>query len=744
MSINCRVSFKNNELEVVDKNGQPSKLYYDALELTNNEEEAFDIWYKAFSQEFTDQVKPNRDNVTLDEVLKFVSANSSFRKKLDLDETRQIKEIMDKNSFETLSELHKSLVDIFKPEGVIEFNTRRAYESGLYDLENMSEINLDEIDDLLDKIEGTLLVSDIYVAPSSDSSATFVDTTRKTILGTPEFISQEDIEQDIIDNVENTKDLKEISSYINNLPYESFVEKFNKDEQFKTLILNNIGKYTKVNTLFIVDGRTTTDNLSYYKTLRKSVNETNNVDTLAGDIEFLSSKDNNVWNESQEDIKEVLREIEQNQFEENNIDIFGLSKFSSNKKLVIETLNSLGRMLENTTEDTIFNFANDFTQLVPQVKSTTSEILPESLQPFSENVFRVDSTSSDSQLFRDFGLVKVSDNLYHKVDLGSRTNLYEQLYQQAKETGYPITLKSDNKEESLRDLEKYVLLQDSSVEKDIREEYILNKIIFNHPKIQDTNDYSQLSDITTDTEYLVRDFPRDFNDYIVAEKQKDSKIYRDTLSKFRLSDSGLSLVAPVKSIEGLDFEKELTDYIRLKKDQSMKYLIPARTTDLKRTSDLEAINNPSSVINYSKQYAIDNGLLVTEKVFDTYINFFGDTYVKVGEDSINSVFKRVPKNTDTNYYVTNLDLVTQEDLDNAAQVLNDAKFSFTTPTLSKEDFNKSIEDAGINNATEVTENSLAKIMNLRDSISSASMFGSVYTPINDTVDSVAEELRACN
>ena len=478
MSINCRVSFKNNELEVVDKNGQPSKLYYDALELTNNEEEAFDIWYKAFSQEFTDQVKPNRDNVTLDEVLKFVSANSSFRKKLDLDETRQIKEIMDKNSFETLSELHKSLVDIFKPEGVIEFNTRRAYESGLYDLENMSEINLDEIDDLLDKIEGTLLVSDIYVAPSSDSSATFVDTTRKTILGTPEFISQEDIEQDIIDNVENTKDLKEISSYINNLPYESFVEKFNKDEQFKTLILNNIGKYTKVNTLFIVDGRTTTDNLSYYKTLRKSVNETNNVDTLAGDIEFLSSKDNNVWNESQEDIKEVLREIEQNQFEENNIDIFGLSKFSSNKKLVIETLNSLGRMLENTTEDTIFNFANDFTQLVPQVKSTTSEILPESLQPFSENVFRVDSTSSDSQLFRDFGLVKVSDNLYHKVDLGSRTNLYEQLYQQAKETGYPITLKSDNKEESLRDLEKYVLLQDSSVEKDIREEYILNKIIF--------------------------------------------------------------------------------------------------------------------------------------------------------------------------------------------------------------------------------------------------------------------------
>ena len=697
MGISCRVSYKNNAVEVVDKNGQPSKLYYDALALTKNEDDALDIWFKAFSQEFTDQVRPNRDNVTLDEVLKFVSANSSFNKKLDPDQIRSIKDIMDKNSFETLSELYKTLVDIFKPEGVIELNTEKAYKSGLFDLENLSEINLDEIDDILDSIEGTLRVTDIYVAPSSDNSASFVDTSRKTILGTPEFISQEEIEQEIIDNVENTKDVKEVSSYINSLPYSSFIERFNNNESFKTLTLNNVAKYTKVNTLFIVDGKPTTKNLSYYKSLINTVSNRNNTENLSMDFDFLADKSEAVWSENQEDIKQVLREIEQDQFQENGIDIFGLSNFSSNKELVMNVLNSLGSMLSNTTNESVFNFAEDFTKLVPQKNSTTSELLPESLEPFSQNIFRLDSTLSESELFRDFGLVKVSDNLYHKVDLGSRSNLYEELYQQAKETGYPISVNPNNKEESLRDLEKYVLLQDSTVDKDIREEYILNKIIFKHPKTQDTNDYSQLSDITTDTEYLVRDFARDFNDYIVIEKQKDSQVYRDTLSKFRVVDSGLSLVAPIKSIEGLEFEKELTDYIRLKKDQSMKYLLPARATNLKKVFDLEAVNNPASVPVYSKQYAFDNGLLVTEKVSDPYVNFFGNTYAKIAEDSTNSVFKPVPKNLDNNYYVTNLDFVTEEDIYNADQVLNDAKFSFTNPVVTEQDFNKSVEDAGIKN-----------------------------------------------
>jgi len=728
MGISCRVSFKNNALEVVDKNGQPSKLYYDALALTGNEDKAIDLWYKAFSQEFTEQVRLNKDDVTLDEVLKFVSANSSFGKSLEPAEIRSIKDIMDKNSFETLSDLYKTLVGIFKPQGIIELDTVKAYQSGLFDLQGLSEINLDEIDDILDKVEGTLRVTDIYVAPSSDSSASFIDTSRKTILGTPEFISQEEIEQEIVNNVESTKDEKEISSYINSLPYSSFADRFNKEGSFRTTILNNISKYTKVNTLFIVDGKPTTKNLNYYKSLVNTINDRNNTEGLIADFEFLSDIDEDVWSQNQDDIKEVLREIEKDQFTENGIDIFGISKFSSNKFLVIDTLNSLGEMLNNTTNETIFNFAEKFIKTVPQQSSIISELLPESLEPYSENIFRVDSALNDSDLFRKFGLLKVSDNIYHKVDLGSRSNLYEELYQQAKENGYPITINAEDKEASLRDLEKYVLLQDSTVEKDIREEYMLNKIIFNHPKTQDTNDYSQLSDITTDTEYLARGFSRDFNDYIVIEKQADSQVYRDTLSKFRVTDSGVSLAVPIKSIEGLEFEKELTDYIRLKKDQSMKYLLPSRSTNLKNRVDLQAINNPASVLNYSRQYAFDNGLLVTEKVSDNYVNFFGNTYAKVAEDSANSVFKVVPKNLDANYYVTNTDFITSEDKENATQVLNDAKFSFTNSTLSEQEFDKSIEDAGIKNEVKI------QLPNLTES-------NEINSLSNNTVDTAIEKLK---
>ena len=697
MSINCRVSFKNNALEVVDKNGQPSKLYYDALELTGNEDKAFDLWYKAFSQEFTEQVKANNDDVTLDEVLKFVSANSSFRKSLDLSEVREIKDIMDKNSFSTLSSFSKTLNGIFRPDGITELNTRKAYESGLYDLEGLSEVNLDDIDDLLDKIDGTLSRADIYVTPSSDTSANFIDTSKRTILGTPEFISQEEIEEEIISKVESTRDVSEISSLINNLPYSSFAEKFNSNESFKEQILKNIGAYTKVDTLFIEDDIATKKNLTYFNNLRRSVKRDNDVKSLLADVEYLEEIDDNVWAENQEEVKEVLKEIEERQFDENGIDVFGLSKFSSNKKLVLDTLNSLGLMIEKPTNENIFAFSEKFVELVPQPSSTVSEIIPESLEPFSNNVFKVHSTLSETELFRDHGLVKVGENLYHKVDLGKRSDLYEQLYQKAKEEGSPIYLKSEDKREGLRELEQYVMLQDSPLEKDVKEEHILNKLIFNHPKIQDTNDYSQLSDITTDPEYLVGGFPTDFSDYIVTEKQKDSQLYRSTLSKFRVGQAGIYLTSPVSSIEGIDFQKELEDYIRLSKDQSMKYLLPARPTNLKQDAELKAINDPLSVPVYSRQYSVDNGLLVTESIPNNNIRFYGKTYSKVAEDTKNSIFKQVPANPNNNFYSVNKDFITEEDRKVAAQVLNDAKFSFVDSVTTEEDFDNSLGKAGIEN-----------------------------------------------
>ena len=672
-----------------------------------------------------------------------------IRQSLDSNEIREIKEIMEKNSFSTLSSLYKKLSEIFRSEGVTELDTRAAYESGLYDLQGMSEINLDEIDDLLYKIEGTLLSKDIYVTPSSDDVASFMDTSKKTILGTPEFISQEEIEEEIISKVENPKNTSEVSSLVNNLPYSSFAERFNSNEAFRDKVLKNVGMYTKVQTLFIEDGVPTTKNLTYYKNLQRTVKQDNDVKSLLADVEYLEEIDDDIWNESQEEIKEVLQEIEDRQFNENAIDIFGLNKYSSNKELVISTLDSLGRMIENPTNENIFNFSEKFTSLVPQQESSFSEIIPENLEPYSQNIFKVHSDLSESSLFRDHGLVKVGDNLYHKVDLGNRSDLYEELYQKALETGSPISLKSEDKEQALRELSQYVMLQDSTVDKDIREDHTLNKLIFNHPKLQDTNDYSQLSDITSDPEYLVGTFPSDFNDYIVVEKQNDSKIYRDVLSKFRVGESGIYLTAPVKSIEGIDFQRELEDYIRLSKDQSMKYLLPARTTELKKDSDLVAINNPMSATTYSRQYAVDNGLLVTESVPDNAIRFFGKIYLKVAEDTKNSVFKQAPENTNNNFYSINKDFITEEDRQIASRVLNDSKFSFVDPVVTKQDFDKSVDKAGIQNQIINESNTnqidvMSKMNLLRDSISNATVFSSEYTPVNDTVDSVAEELRACN
>lgn len=620
-----------------------------------------------------------------------------IRQSLDSNEIREIKEIMEKNSFSTLSSLYKKLSEIFRSEGVTELDTRAAYESGLYDLQGMSEINLDEIDDLLYKIEGTLLSKDIYATPSSDDVASFMDTSKKTILGTPEFISQEEIEEEIISKVENPKNNSEVSSLVNNLPYSSFAERFNSDETFRDKVLKNVGMYTKVQTLFIEDGVPTTKNLTYYKNLQRTVKQDNDVKSLLADVEYLEEIDDDIWNESQEEIKEVLQEIEDRQFNENAIDIFGLNKYSSNKELVISTLDSLGRMIENPTNENIFNFSEKFTNLVPQQESSFSEIIPENLEPYSQNIFKVHSDLSESSLFRDHGLVKVGDNLYHKVDLGNRSDLYEELYQKALETGSPINLKSEDKEEALRELSQYVMLQDSTVDKDIREDHTLNKLIFNHPKVQDTNDYSQLSDITSDPEYLVGTFPSDFNDYIVVEKQNDSQVYRSILSKFRVGESGIYLTAPVKSIEGIDFQRELEDYIRLSKDQSMKYLLPARTTELKKDSDLVAINNPLSVPAYSRQYTVDNGLLVTESTPENNIRFFGKTYSKVAEDSKNSVFKQVPENPNANFYSINKDFITEEDRQIASRILNDAKFSFVDSIVTKQDFDKSVEKAGIQN-----------------------------------------------
>lgn len=643
MGLKCRIIYATDGTATVfEENGELSSLYEDALEFTGDQEQALNIWATVETPEFQDTV--GLTDPTLNQVLSFLDTQASNEVRLSEAEMIQVKEVMKSVNIPTLSDLLERLNSAFKPNGYVAYSPQNILKSGLYTAEDIEDLNLTQIDNIITKIEGELKSdNDITILPSKNLG--FRDTSRKTILGNSPLIDEQQILDELLPTINNFADRSEVELRLSELLYDDLTDKFINNDRFAREVMNKIENLSKVPVVSIINGQLSSVNNSTFTTVRNTLLADANYTALEADIEYIMSINASTWRNRPDNIRAVLREVELNAVS-HNIDIIGISENYQDRDSILDLLDDLNLMIISPTDTTLRNFseAKDLLLKASPVDNYITQ-LPENYREL--NIVRLDTSLDAGVLFDQFGLIKVADNLYHRVQRGQISEMYDYLYNQILNGQSSIKVESPltDKVEVLKELNVFVNSRQTGINSLNQEEISLNQLVFKHTPLASVP--NRTNSIKRDAIYLQTSFISEFYNYILREKYKNSDIYNNILRHFKIADNDISLRSDiVPDIVGIEMEQELRDYSKLKRSNNLqKYAV--EDMFVKDVQIDEAIlNDPTLVETYSGGYLVDGQYLVTPTQADTYIKVEGNIYRRVATnnsaDAFLQVFLEVP------------------------------------------------------------------------------------------------------
>lgn len=694
MGLACKIVRTDSGVLALNEQGKVSNLYLDLLSFFQNDEKALNFWALTHTDEFKTAFGGRSDNMSVEDVVAFANAVQIEESELSPSERHEVKSIMESNNIGDLQQLSNTLNNIFKPNGFIDLDIDAAIESGMYNQEDLKNINLTEINSLLNKIEGDLQKGrNFTVVPSQDDVAV-IDETKKTILGTSFQLSRTDIDNDIIPRIESfTPDV--IEEAIQNSEFQTYVDKFNTDEEFKNKEIERFSKLSSVPVLSFIGDQITDENISYHDQLLNTIPAEFDIVDIESDLDFIEEIPAENWVNNPNEIINVLREVEQT-LAKNNIDLVGLSNLYNNREQVLSLITPLKNMIRNTNDVTILEFARAHDTVFPPSENRLVRVIPEKYKGL--NVVSLNTRKTDAELYREHGLIKLEEGLYHKVQRMDNTMAaYEYLYRQLVDgkmtiPSQYITVKDyknpSNKVEVLKGITNYVNARETGITSEFQEEISLYQLVFDHNPIQ-KQDFRKLSTIRTNEEYLKGDFVADFYNYVLNEKLNDTPMYREVLSKFKFTNADIVIDGYISSLDGINMQQELEDYLKLKNGTSYEFLFNNGEGYL--LEDFEAVNNPESVQPYKGEIVKDGDYVITNPQSDMFVNYDGQLYRKVGKSLNADLYLKISEVSRPVYNTAEANF--EYNREEARAMLDAYQNGIDSQKISFQEFNERLEKA---------------------------------------------------
>lgn len=654
MGLNCRIRYTaKGEAVALNEDGTPSDLYQEALALTGEQETALNMWAITTLDRFKETLPEGvtEEDITLDQLQVMYKSIKASKGRLTALEKVHVKSMLSKNGFYSLSEFLEKVVPIFRKDGITKLNTVKALKSGLYTAEDLQNVNLPKVSDLLDRMEGQLEEEDIQAIPDS-SDVYYHDPKNKNVMGMSEKINEKDIDDILKDTVEDFTSFSEFYDRVSELPYREFVEKFQDNRFFSEKYfakfegMQNIPVYNPL-TETLVKRQTGTETL-----VRNTIPSNIPTTSLEADIRFLSRVNEDVWEDRQDQVKKVIREVER-EMSRMGIDIIGLSNRAKNKEKVIDFLQTVKIMAKDPSSQNIEVFAKKYDSLFGVKTERNVVRLPKSLRGLT--ILKTYSNLSPKALFSRYGLIKVGDDIYHKVNKDASTEeLHNIVIDKVLEGKLALPIEITNLDITDRTsfankISNYFKGKDTGL--GFKDEMVsLYQTLFEHPSVAPNKerDTRQLSLVQTNANYLQTDFVEDFYKYMLKEKYKNSEVYRNVLSKISIEDNDIVVKSSVDSFEGIEYQAELMDYFRLSKKESLKKYLP--DTPGAMLENNIALNFPELLKDYEGQAIVKGDFIFTPTQQDGYIRYQEKAYKKLGDRQGNSLYQRVDVRTNPNFY----------------------------------------------------------------------------------------------
>lgn len=670
--MSCRIEDINGETYVSNSDGSPSELYEEALRYYGNVEDAISAYTTVFTDEFQNEVGINTDVATLKDVTKFLS-NRSVEGVLNGGEIADVIAFMRANDIANLNELSIKLNNIFKKGGSYEVNTKRAIESKLFTEKEIDEMDFGAMLNKVNKVTSTSDNIDIEVSTTTPVSLNVkLENGEKGFLGNYRNLDVRDVINYVVRNSKSDSNY-DIKQALLVSDYSYLADRVDDSADLRSVLKKAIATKRIVNKAFIGQGgRLITDNVGERKVVKNTILNSSTVE-VEESFDYLNSVNEQVWDESIENIRGVIKGIEKDLIK-HNIDVIGLHNKAEDRASVLHTLLSVVNMMQNpTSEAAIDDFLINRGAIIENTQE--SEAVIERQQKLEGlNILHIETSLSDAEMFDRHGLVKVGDSLYHQTNIDTDI-AYDNLYERFVRGEFVIP--SDylnvedpfdiaNRTEVIEAIKEYVKGRDTGIKANNYENVSLAQVIFGYGKYEGNR---PTNFNVENHEYLQTDFVSDFYQYILEEKLKNSVVYNDVLKHFNISDTDINLEAGIftPDIRGIKYEKELRNYASLKKEGNIKQLYKGGETAV--SEDIMVMNGIKDVHSIQgKSFNIEGDYLITPSSPDIYKRVGDTIYRKVLSNGLNDTYQKINIPNNNTYF--NYDLNFSTEVEQANRISN--------------------------------------------------------------------------
>lgn len=385
-------------------------------------------------------------------------------------------------------------------------------------------------------------------------------------------------------------------------------------------------------------------------TIEQGVIVEDNSETI-GNINTLLDLSEEIISDNLEQAQTVLDYIEQDMAEK-GLDLVGLSQRVDDIELKPFLL-ALQDFLEVPTVDATTNFTSAYNSFFGvDISPATTILKPIDL---TKNYVYLRTNKSEELLLAENNLLKVADNTYIKIN---RLPL-EQLY---RVVGTYSDLIPANI--GLREYVEQQMASLNSVENaDLAEELVLNKMYFRQPlNVPSEIDFQEQENNEDFFEGGISDdFVADFNSAAIKEKYKDSDLWKNFYSNFKINAIGLFMVNTdpitldnmMSWMQQIPLSNQLGQYSLVSKQ--MPNLIDVNNEETTTTYESErslAVNYPQTVSKPNNEsFKIDDATIITKNTGERFIRVGDDVFeVYESSDALNMFIKLPATNPNFNQY----------------------------------------------------------------------------------------------
>jgi len=466
--------------------------------------------------------------------------------------------------------------------------------------------------------------------------------------------------------------------------------KYTKDAKFREAV-NSIAKNNRLVNIKVVKDGQLVDKVEEIKdTLENVLIDTDN-EALSENIRFINENISaEVWEENLNLVIKVLASIKKNAIK-NGIDLRDITTkaLSSSREDILDFLDTMENLFQyGMDEQTVSEFSEAY-KTIFELDTIETDLI----QTDSEFDNIVESNISEYQLFDKFGLVKKQGDIYRQTEEQSLEDLYDAMFENSEL--FPETIKTVDElkqfvEKEVSNLE----ISDYEIDPDNLAKIYLYKKYFGFSIVAPTTKVSvdSLSIVTEDPAYLVTEFVKEFNKWILDTKN----------NYFKVTNKGIELVEkdPLSKEEALltipeEYMKDLSEYDAISKNLNLgiqsEELVFEDYDSQSQQREFFA-NNPESAKKISGDYLyIEEGVLAVKNETDTFVRTPQGIFEMIYEAGNIKFYNKLPT-VDPNFKfvglekpLSDVDFNKYQYLENTPEVFKTAKTYYSKKELEQID-----------------------------------------------------------